>query len=212
MSDLSTTANGLTVVGLIGGVASGKSIVAQQFQSFGAELIDGDKLGHAVLTEPEVVALLRDRWGDEVIDEATGEVVRQEVARRVFANEAELAFLEKVTQARIGLRIKKRISEISQKCQQGGAAKVVVLDAAIMLKAGWDQFCDHLVYVHADHETRKKRALQRGWTAEGFEMRERAQFSTEEKRRRGDIVIDNTGGLEQTCEQVLKAWNSFSRN
>ena len=201
----------LIVVGLIGGVASGKSVVAKQFRELGAEVIDGDKLGHLVLADPEVIEALKDRWGEEVVD-PEGQLIRREIAKRVFTNDSELVFLEKLTHPRIGQRIKQRIEEIRENCQHLGASNVVVLDAAIMLKAGWDVFCDHLMYVHAELEQRRQRALKRGWTVENFEMRESAQLSTEEKRRRSDIVIDNTGCLEQTCEQVLKAWKSFSRD
>lgn len=210
VADQVVNSTSVTVIGLIGGVASGKSVVAKEFRGLGAEVIDGDKLGHLVLAEPEVVSLLRERWGDQVVDGESGQVVRREVAKRVFTDESELAFLEEVTHPRIADRIKDRIQEIAEKCQQDATHKVVILDAAIMLKAGWDKYCDKFVYVHADLEVRKNRAMDRGWTAENFEKREQAQLSVEEKRRRSDIVIDNTGCLEQTCEQVLKAWNSFS--
>lgn len=199
----------VTVVGLLGGVASGKSVVAERFDELGAEIVDGDALGHLVLAEPDVIDSLYRRWGDVVIG-SDGQLVRREIAALVFVNPEELAFLEGVTQARIGRRIEKRINDIRTECDRMGQNQIVILDAAIMLKAGWDSFCDRIVFVDAPLEVRKRRALKRGWTIDHFEMREASQESTEEKRRRSDIVIDNGGCLEQTYEQVLKAWKSLS--
>ena len=199
----------VTVVGLLGGVASGKSIVAHQFAALGAEIIDGDQLGHIVLGEPDVIELLRQRWGTGVVD-GDGRLDRREIARRVFSEPAELAYLEQVTHPRIRRLIQKRIEAIREQCRRLQCSQVVVLDAAVMLKAGWDVFCDSILYVDASPDTRKKRAIERGWTNQQFEQREAAQVSIEEKRRRSDIVIDNEGGLEQTYEQVLKAWKSLS--
>jgi dephospho-CoA kinase len=199
----------VTVVGLLGGVASGKSVVARRFGELGAEVIEGDELGHLVLGEPEVIDLLRNRWGDAVVD-PLGQVIRREVAQRVFDDPAELAFLEAVTHPRIGRRIEERIEAIRAECQHSQTPRIVVLDAAVMLKAGWDTYCDTIVFVDASLKTRKNRAIQRGWTRQHFEMREASQVSVQEKRRRSDIVIDNNGCLEQTYEQVQKAWKSLS--
>ena len=199
----------VTVVGLLGGVASGKSVVAKRFEELGAEIIDGDHLGHLVLADPAAIELLRQRWGSAVVAD-DGRIDRREVAQRVFADPAELAFLERVTHPRIERLIKERIDRIRDKSQRMQCSQVVILDAAVMLKSGWDKYCDRIMYVEASGETRKNRAIQRGWTSQQFEKREAAQVSIEEKRRRSDIVIDNEGGLERTYEQVLKAWKSLS--
>ncbi len=199
----------MTIVGLIGGVASGKSAVASQFVDLGATVIDADKLGHAVLTDTCVVQQLCQRWGDGIIDGA-GRVRRSEVANRVFSDRDELLFLESVTHPRIGRLIEQQIEEIRQLCVRDQNRRVVMLDAPVLIKAGWADHCDVILFVEASLKTRKNRALQRGWTGEEFERRENSQISIEEKRRRSDIVIDNDGGLEQTCDQVLKVWNSLS--
>ncbi len=211
MSAEATSEDGSTkkpiVVGLLGGVASGKSAVARRLSELGAEIIDGDRLGHEVLADPDVVRQLCYRWGEEILDR-DGKIRREAVARRVFAADGakELRFLEALTHPRIGRRIGEEIERIAR---QGGC-DIVVLDAAVMLKAGWDRFCDELIYVDAAVETRRQRAIQRGWTSDQFEMREASQISSEEKRRRSNIVIDNNGILDQTYEQALEAWKSLS--
>jgi dephospho-CoA kinase len=203
----SSSAKKPIVVGLLGGVASGKSVVARRLRELGAQIIDGDRLGHEVLTDPKVVQQLCLRWGEAILDE-DGKIRREEVARRVFAADGarELQFLEKLTHPLIGRRIGEEIKRIGRE----GDCDIVVLDAAVMLKAGWDRFCDELIYVEASAETRRERALQRGWTPEQFEMREASQISTEEKLQQSNIVIDNDGFLDQTYEQALEAWKSLS--
>ena len=209
-SEDDSPAKKLTVVGLLGGVASGKSVVAQQFRELGAAIIDGDRLGHEVLTAPDVVRQLCCRWGKSILDQ-DGQIRRDEVARRVFGADsdsaAELQFLEKTTHPHICQRIADEIERLRRE----GDCAIAVLDAAVLLKAGWDRFCDQLIYVDASEETRRQRALQRGWSAKEFEMREASQISPQEKRQRSDIVIDNEGFLDQTYEQALEVWKSLSR-
>ena len=208
-SEDGSPAKNLIVFGLLGGVASGKSLVAQQFCELGAEIIDGDRLGHDVLTAPNVIRQLCLRWGESILDQE-GRIRRGEVARRVFGADpdsaCELRFLEGITHPLIGQRIADEIERIRHQ----GDHVIAVLDAAVLLKAGWDRFCNRLIYVDASEETRRRRALQRGWTAKEFEMREATQISPQEKRQRSDIVIDNEGFLDQTYEQVLEIWKSLS--
>ena len=85
-----------------------------------------------------------------------------------------------------------------------------MLDAAVMMKAGWEKECDFLVFVDAPASLRLSRALQRGWKAEQFAARESSQISLAEKRAVSDFVIDNSGDLEQTYDQVVKVWHNLS--
>lgn len=198
----------MLVVGLIGGVASGKSLVAQYFCECGAQLVDGDRAGHAVLEEPDVQAALRARYGPALFA-ADGRVQRRALARIVFApaphGPQELAFLEELTHPRIAKLLQVRLAELAATSTQ-----VAVLDAAVMLKAGWDRFCDKMVFVAAPVETRLQRALARGWTPEEFAARELAQEPVEEKCRHAHLVIDNSGTPEQTRDQVLRLWQQLT--
>ncbi len=198
----------MVVIGLIGGVASGKSFVAERFRQRGAEIIDADRMGHEVLCEGEVEAILRERWGRGVIG-SDGHVDRAALAKIVFAPPPEgpiqLAFLEQVSHRRIEERCRRRIAELSAR----GTVKGVVLDAPLLLKAGWVRQCDKIVFVRASREVRLGRALSRGWTEEGFAAREAAQESLYEKRNLADWVISNSGLPEQTYAQVDQFWDSL---
>jgi len=193
----------LPVLGLLGGVASGKSYVANLLAKHGAAVLDADRAGHQVLEQDEVKATLRQRWGDRVFT-PTGEVNRKAVGEIVFNDPTELKFLEAVTHPRIGCLLQEQIELL---LQQGAPA--AVLDAPVMLKAGWDAMCDAIWFVDAPRPTRLQRALQRGWTEAQFDAREAAQESLDEKRRKATVVIDNAGDSEATAAAVARHWRQF---
>ncbi len=199
----------MLTIGVVGGVASGKSQVATRFEALGCLRLDGDLIGHKVLRDKEVKVALRDRWGAKILT-AEGEVDRRAVAGLVFSDDSEnggteLEFLESLTHPRIAARLAARLSEARR---QGVPA--VVLDAAVMMKAGWDKMCDHIVFVDVPRPIRLQRALQRGWTEEQFMARESSQFALSAKRERADTTIDNSGSLEETFQQVQLLWDAWS--
>lgn len=193
------------IVGLVGGVASGKSLVAQRLAEHGARVLDVDRLGHEVLTEPEVIACLTARWGGQILTDG-GAIDRARVARRVFApapdGPPELEFLEQTTHPRIGARIDAQIATWLRESSDAP----IVLDAALLLKAGWDRRCDQVIYVDSPVERRRDRAVARGWSEREFASREAAQGPMEEKRRRATWVVDNSGTATELAEQVERFW------
>lgn len=196
------------IIGLLGGVASGKSLVAGYLAELGAGKLDADRAGHEVLKLPEVEAAIRTRWGDAVFGD-DGRVVRSAVAKIVFAptdeGRRELAFLESITHPRIGERLKAEAERLA-----AAGSRVLVLDAPVMLKAGWDALCDAIVFVDAPPNVRLQRALERGWTAAEFTAREQAQETPDVKRKRADFVVDNGGPAEATRAQVVDLWRKFA--
>ena len=197
------------VLGIVGGVASGKSAVAQSLARRGAAVLDVDHVGHGVLLEPEVIAAFRQRWGDAVID-AAGQVVRREVARRVFGGDAaataERQFLDSVTHPRIRAHLRSQLGEL-----QTAGTRVAVLDAALLYETGWNELCDGVLFVDAPHEVRKQRALTRGWTSEQFAAREASQWPVEKKRTLATWILDNAGSAEESEPQVDSIWSEISK-
>jgi dephospho-CoA kinase len=186
------------VVGIIGGIGSGKSLVAAEFAAHGGHLIAADQLGHEALRQPAIKARVVARWGEPVQD-ATGEIDRKRLAAIVFADANERQALEAMTHPYIGRRIREEIA----KARGRPEVRLIVLDAAVMVEAGWQGVCDHVVFVDAPRETRLRRLTEkRGWSAQELETRERAQMSTDEKRRHADAIIENGGTPEQVAERV----------
>ena len=197
----------MPVIGLLGGVASGKSFVARTFAELGAGVLDADRAGHEVLEMPEVKAAAQRRWGDLIFD-AAGEIDRKQLAKIVFApppaGPAQREYLEQITHPQIGRLLMRQADEMA-----ASGCKAAVLDAPLLLEAGWDRFCDTLVFVDAPCRLRLARARQRGWSEKEFAVREGAQESLDSKQKRADVVVDNSGSPEQTQAQVDRLWHSL---
>ena len=204
----------MVVIGVTGGIASGKTFVARELGRRGAAVVDADRVGHAVLRTAGIKAALYARWGDAVFRNSPvgneREVDRGAVARRVFApppdGPRELAYLEGLTHDAIGARIARRLERLAQST----AVLAAVLDAPVLYKAGWDAYCDQILFVEAPWEVRAARAARRGWSREQLRARQSMQPPLDYQRGRADVVIDNGGPLEQTIEQIEKFWQSLT--
>jgi len=186
------------LLGLVGGIGSGKSAVAAMLRECGGHVIDADQLGHEALRQPEIREQVTARWGNDILDE-TGGVSRRKLAAVVFSNPQERKALEDL----VFPWIERRIREEIEKAKQDATVRFVVLDAAILLETGWGKACDVIVFVSVQRETRLQRICQqRGWSQKEVEAREQAQYSLEDKAARAHTVIDNCGDLSQTRKQV----------
>jgi dephospho-CoA kinase len=198
------------VVGIVGGVASGKTLVSDELARLGAAVINADRLAHEVLEEEEIKQQILDHWGSEVFG-PDGKVMRSALGRRVFAGNSrshvELLELERITHPRIADRIQQQIQILSNRPE----VPLIVLDAAVLIKAGWDAKCDHILFVDALAESRWQRARERGWSRDEFEAREAAQESLQVKRSRADVIIDNSGSRDRTRDQIQSWWQRHVR-
>ncbi len=203
------TQNSKLVIGLIGGIGSGKSAVADAFARRGAKVIVADALGHEALCQPDVRSKLVARWGPGILD-ANGEVSRRAVAGIVFAKTPGARDELRALEALVFPWIERRAREEIAAGQGDPHTRLVVLDAAVMLEAGWNRVCDRLVYVHAPREVRLRRLAEgRGWSAKEVEQRESAQLSLTEKATRADDTVDNSGSPAEAQRQVdglLRRW------
>jgi len=195
----------MLVIGIVGGVASGKSLVADQFRQLGAVVLDADSVAHEVLEEPQVRQAIRRRWDDRPFDSA-GRVDRKALANIVFASSQtgsdDLAYLEHITHPRIGEKLERQIAAAN-----AAGAIALVLDAAVLFKVGWDRFCDRIIFVDTPRSVRLRRVSQRGWNTEQFDRREASQLPLDEKRAKADTVIDNSATPEETQKQILDYWH-----
>jgi dephospho-CoA kinase len=193
------------VVGLIGGMGSGKSLIGEMFRQKGAKVISGDRLGHEALRQPSILAAIVQRWGPAVL-EADASISRGRLAAIVFQNRQEREALEALVFPWIERRMQEEIAAARARAE----FSLIVLDAAIMLEAGWDKACDWLVYVHAPRAERVRRLMeQRGWGAKEVQERENVQLPLTEKVSRADFAIDNSGSTKRVARQVdalLRQW------
>jgi dephospho-CoA kinase len=195
------------VIGLTGGVASGKSSVAKLLAERGCAVVDADSVGHQVLDLPSVQQQLVDRFGPAVVsgsDLSAGSsprVDRKALAAIVFADLSARRALEAIVHPLMRARFLETIAtELGSPRPTG---RPVVLDAAILLEAGWDDLCDLIVFVDAPRSQRRSRSTQnRGWSDDAFDARERAQWPCEQKQLRADFVVRNDGTLDALSSQV----------
>lgn len=198
----------MKTIGLLGGIGSGKSTVAQCFVELGASNVDADQIGHEVLLRDDVREAVKNRWGTPVFDE-NGWIDRAKLARMVFRNSSDnaraLADLEAITHPKINDELQRRFRQF-----QTDQVPLIILDAPVLLKAGWDRFCDHLIFVDCPWATRVERVAKRGWSADDLKAREAAQASLELKKSRCDYTIDNSIDPEHVRRQVRALWRILS--
>lgn len=203
MSSSATPSGRSPLIGLIGGVAAGKSTVARWLADHGALWLDSDKAAREVLESPEVVEQLRARFPDAVVD-GQGHVDRKAVAARVFGDDpaaiANRLWLERLIHPRVRALTEQRIDEAA------GQYPAIVIDAPLLIEAGWADACDVILFVDTPLELRAKFAAARGWTREDFDKREQSQMPLADKRERATVIIANDGGLEKLYQQLDMFW------
>lgn len=192
------------VIGLVGGIGAGKSRVSAALARRGGRVVAGDPAGHAALRQPAVRERVVERWGVVVLT-PDGEVDRRKLGTVVFADPADRKVLEAIVQPWIGEQLRTEIAA----ARADPAVPFVVLDAAVMLEAGWQDAVDLLVYIHAPRAVRLARvAEQRGWSPAEVAAREQAQLPLAEKAARADVAVDNSGSpadLEPQLDRLLAA-------
>jgi len=212
------------IIGVLGGVGSGKSTVTELLAELGAESLDADLIAHQILEEDDVRQKLRAWWGPTVFD-AAGCVDRRAIAARVFASPAERARLEALVHPRVRARIESRVAafragDIRTTKPRGSAAsdahessareRLLVLDVSLLATSPLRPLCDELVFVDADDGARRERTRQRGWADGELERREAAQASLEEKRELATRVIENDAGLPDLRRKVEELHRSLT--
>lgn len=198
----------LVTIGLVGGVASGKSLAAECLVDLGAVHLDADRTGHDVLVDDaEVRQTIVDRWGEGVLA-ADKSLDRSAIARRVFAQnkagQADRQFLEALVHPRIGNRLDEK-----RKDAAAAGKSAVVLDAPLLLEAGWGKLCDVVLMIDSSRDLRLSRAKTRGWTESEFNRREASQWPIDKKRREADVVVENNGTADGLRNAVASFWAQY---
>jgi len=189
--------------GLTGGAGSGKSSAAAMFAELGARVIDADRVAHEVIRSPhpayhEIVH----EFGFEILD-ADGEIDRKRHAAIVFANPEKL----KILNAIVHPRVMERIERLAEGFLLADPKAIVMVDAALLYEAGFADRFRKIIVAWSRPEQQIERLMARmNLTREQAELRIAAQWPAEEKRRRADYVIDCSGDLETTRQQVERIY------
>ena len=193
----------MRVIGLTGGIASGKSTAARHLETRGALMIDADKLGHRAY-EPDTEAFRKvvQAFGDDIVGE-DGQIDRRALGGKVFGTPGELDRLTGIVWPEIR---KMALAEIDAARAQG-KAKAVVLEAAVLLEAGWQDIVDEVWVVYAEREQAIARAMARdGLDEAAVSARIDAQMTNAERIEQGDVAFENATTAEALCERLDERW------
>ena len=195
----------MRVIGLTGGIASGKSLVSQQLAERGAVVIDADKVGHEAYRQgTETFQAVVDAFGSDVVG-ADGEVDRKALGAKVFADPEARQRLEAIVWPAMRRMMEERLAEL-----RAQNTDVAVLEAALLIEADWLPLADEVWLVTASPETARRRLMKRnGLTAEAAEARLRAQLTNEKRRSYADVVIENDGSRDELRRAAGQAWSKL---
>ncbi|HHY88349.1 MAG TPA: dephospho-CoA kinase [Chloroflexi bacterium] len=191
---------GTYVIGLTGNIGTGKSVVRRMLEQLGAYGIDADVLSHRVTARngPAYQPIV-ETFGSQVLRE-DGEIDRARLGKLVFSDPEKLSVLESIVHPLVRQAIDAEVSTASR--------PVVVLEAIKLLETSLRKQCDSLWVVYASPEVQLRRLVEsRGMDEQDARQRIQAQPPQEEKVAAADVVIDNSGSVNQTMEQVTRAWN-----
>lgn len=192
------------IIGLTGGIASGKSTVAAKFGELGAYVIDADKLGHkAYLKGSEAFFQIVDTFGEDVVG-PDGEIDRVALGAKVFGEGNRLKELTDIVWPAIRHLADAEIASV----RENESGRTIVLEAAVLLEAGWQDLVDEIWVTVVDREVAISRATARdGIERAAVEARIDAQLSNEERTSQADRVIDNSQDTGHLIDQLTDAWS-----
>jgi len=186
------------IIGLLGGIASGKSTVAAEFAKLGCKVIDADKIAHGLLEEPGVIDRLTGIFGNAILDSA-GRIDRRKLAVAAFGDAEKLSSLNNI----IHPPVLRRVEELIEQYNRSSHVKAIVLDMPLLAEVGWAKRCDRLIYVDCNIRTRIERAKKSPHLDETeLKIRENFQISLDSKSRLADNVVNNNSGFSALVRQI----------
>lgn len=195
------------LIGITGGIGSGKSSLARLFARWGAVVVDADQLAHQVLEDQEIKAQLQSAFGAEVVD-AEGRLNRSAVGRVAFASRQNWERLNQIVRPQLEVALWAAVEEA---IRTAGCQGIVVVDAPLLFEWKIENRFDVVIVVEANDDQCVARVRQRSQLSEE-EIRRRMAFqmSPEEKRARADCIVDNRGDQQELERQAKKLWEEMA--
>jgi dephospho-CoA kinase len=196
----------MKIIGLTGGIASGKSTVAKTLKALGAYIIDADETAHSVI-EPHKPA-----WADIVAAFGAGilnpdeTINRDQMGMIVFSDPEQLTRLNQITHP----RIMESFKDDFQRIKAANLKAIVVLEVPLLYETFMERICDEVWVVWVDCETQLQRLIDRNhYSPEEAKRRIESQIPLDEKARRADVIINNRGSREETISSATKYFNAI---
>ena len=195
------------IIGILGGIGSGKSTVAAEFAKLGCKVIDADKIAHDLLDESSVKEKVVKLFKKNILN-SSGNIDRKKVAEIVFADNEILASLNTV----IHPLVLQRAQELIEKYKKQNHVKAIVLDMPLLVEVGWHKKCDRLIFVNCEQKLRLKRAKKLGFDENHVKIRENFQISLDNKVSLADNTIENNSDLSAIANQVTGIFSYMVNN
>lgn len=196
------------IIGIVGGIASGKSTVAAEFAKLGCAVVDADRIAHELLDESGVKAKVTACFGASVLG-TRGGLDRKKLADIVFADGDNLVKLTEIIHPPVLAEAQRLIEEYNKQPW----VQAVVLDMPLLVETGWHKRCDKVVFIDCNRATRGERAKKMGlFDEKQLEVRENFQISLDRKAKLSDNIIDNNSGLSALAKQVVNILTCVSSN
>ncbi|MEJ5172346.1 MAG: dephospho-CoA kinase [Hydrogenothermaceae bacterium] len=194
----------MKVIGLTGGIATGKSTVEEIFKKLGCYVIDADKVVHNLYKDEIIKKKIKDLFTDEVFDK-DGEIDRKKLAQIVFKDTSKRKVLEGLIHPQVNRFIENWIEEISKKDPDA----IMIVSVPLMIETGSYRKYDKIILVYAPKDLQIERLLKKGYTEEEALSRIDAQMSIDEKLKYADYVIYNTSTLEDLEKEVIDVFEKI---
>ena len=186
------------IIGILGGIGSGKSAVAAEFAKLGCKVIDADKIAHELLKKTAVKKKIVASFGHTVLD-SRGKISRKKLADAVFSDAKKLSLLNDILHP----LVLRRTGQLIKQYNHQKRVKAIVLDMPLLVEVGWAKRCNRLIFINCKHKLRANRALKTGlFSKNQLKIRENFQISLDNKARLADNIIDNNSGFSALAKQV----------
>ena len=196
------------IIGILGGVGSGKSTVAAEFAKLGCKIIDADRIAHELLERKDVREKVVSVFGEGILDSA-GKIDHKKLGDMVFADGDRLSALNKIIHPLVLGRAEQLIERYSRENQ----VKAIVLDMPLLVEVGWAERCDKLIFVDCRRQLRVDRAKKIGIIGKNqHKIRENFQISLDKKVVIADNTVDNNSDFSGLAKQVADIFSHIENN
>ena len=187
------------IIGLTGGIATGKSTVCDILKGLNVKIIDSDKIAHQVLTYDDVIDKIKKEFGEQISDQK-GNIDRKKLGSIVFEDDKKRKLLESITHPKIFSLIDNKIKEYEENKEN-----IIVLDAPLLFETSLDKKVDEIWVVYASKETQIQRIKERDkLNKKEAIQRINAQMDLDKKAENADIVINNEGSIKKLKKKITK--------
>jgi len=195
------------IIGIMGGIGSGKSTVAAEFAKLGCKVIDADEIAHELLNKDTIKEKIVAFFGRDVVD-SKGNINRKRLGEIVFADYDKLTKLNGI----IHPLVIERAEELIEQYKRQNQIKAVVLDMPLLVEIGWAGRCNKLIFVNCKEKIRAERAKKMGFDKNQLKIRENFQISLDNKVALADNTVENNSDFSAMVRQVADIFSDIMNN